>query len=151
MGKERYPNARRLYVNADGGGSNGSRCRLWKKKLQDLADSTGLKIDVSHYPPGTSKWNKIEHKMFSFITANWRGHPLTSLAVIVNLISNTTNSSRLKVRAVVSESRYRTGVTVTDEEMEALSVVYDTFHPEWNYTVSPRPAQARDVRRPRRG
>ena len=141
MGKARYPKARRLYVNADGGGSNGSRCRLWKKKLQDLADSTGLAIDVSHFPPGTSKWNKIEHRMFSFITANWRGRPLTSLAVIVNLISNTTNSSNLKVKAVVSKSRYKTGVTVTDDGMKALSIAYDGFHPEWNYTVSPHRAR----------
>ena len=138
MGRRRYPQAKRIYVTADGGGSNGSRCRLWKKKLQDFADATGLTVSVSHFPPGTSKWNKIEHRLFSFITANWRGRPLTSLAVVVNLISNTTNSTNLKVKAVVSKSRYRTGVEVSDEEMKALAIKYDAFHPEWNYTICPR-------------
>ena len=138
MGKERYPRAKRIYVTADGGGSNGSRCRLWKKKLQDFADATGLSVSVSHFPPGTSKWNKIEHRLFSFIAANWRGRPLTSLAVVVNLISNTTNSTNLKVRAVVSKSRYKTGVEVSEEEMKSLAIKCDAFHPEWNYTIKPR-------------
>ena len=138
MGRVRYPQAKRILITADGGGSNGSRCRLWKKKLQDFADATGLSVSVSHFPPGTSKWNKIEHRLFSFITANWRGRPLTSLAVVVKLISNTTNSTNLKVKAVVSKSRYRTGVEVTEEEMKSLCITYDKFHPEWNYTIKPR-------------
>ena len=147
MGRERYPKARRIYITADGGGSNGSRSRLWKKKLQDFADATRMSVSVSHFPPGTSKWNKIEHRLFSFITANWRGRPLTSLAVVVSLISNTTNSKGLKVRAVVSKSRYKTGVEVPAEEMESLAIAYDAFHPEWNYTITPR--RRRGSARPR--
>ena len=137
-GAARFPKAKQLYVNADGGGSNGSRCHLWKVKLQDFADKTGLAVTVSHFPPGTSKWNKIEHRMFSFITMNWRGRPLTSLATIVNLISNTSNKSGLRIYSETSDSTYATGLKVGKDEMKALSIKRDDFHPEWNYTLFPR-------------
>ena len=137
MGRARYPNARSLYITADGGGSNGSRNRLWKKSLKGFAVQSGLAITVSHYPPGTSKWNKIEHRLFSFISQNWRGKPLTSIDVVVNLIANTTNSKGLRVVAEASSSNYATGIKVTDREMKALGVKKHERMPEWNYTISP--------------
>ena len=137
MGRARYPDARSLYITADGGGSNGSRNRLWKKSLKDFAMQSGLLITVSHYPPGTSKWNKIEHRLFAFISQNWRGKPLTSIDVIVNLIANTTNSKGLRVVAEASTSNYATGIKVTDKEMKALGVKKHELIPEWNYTISP--------------
>ena len=137
MGHVRYPEADSIYITADGGGSNGSRCRLWKLKLKEFAARHNLTVTVSHYPPGTSKWNKIEHMVFSFITQNWRGTPLTSVEVIVNLIAHTTNSKGLRVVAELSRSNYATGVKVSNEQMKALYISGDAFHPEWNYTISP--------------
>lgn len=137
MGKARHPNAPELYITADGGGSNGSRCRLWKLKLQEFATKHRMTVTVSHYPPGTSKWNKIEHMVFSFITQNWRGTPLTSAEVIVNLIANTTNSKGLRILAEQSESIYETGLKVSDEQMDAIKLHEDEFHKEWNYSISP--------------
>ena len=137
MGIALHPNADSIYITADGGGSNGSRCRLWKLKLQEFATRHSLAVSVSHYPPGTSKWNKIEHMVFSFITQNWRGTPLTSVEVIVNLIAHTTNSKGLRVVAELSESNYATGVKVSDEQMKAININGDAFRPEWNYTISP--------------
>ena len=137
MGRVRFPSADSIYITADGGGSNGSRNRLWKVKLQEFATRNHLSVSVSHYPPGTSKWNKIEHKMFSFISQNWRGTPLTSTEVIVNLISSTTNRKGLKIMAELSSSCYEKGVKVTDEEMSAVRISGNAFHPEWNYTITP--------------
>ena len=137
MGRARFPNADSIYITADGGGSNGSRNRLWKVKLQEFATRSRLSVSVSHYPPGTSKWNKIEHKMFSFISQNWRGTPLTSAEVIVNLISGTTNKKGLKIMAELSSSCYEKGVKVTNEEMSAVRISGNAFHPEWNYTITP--------------
>ena len=138
LGRERYPDARTLTVTADCGGADGSRTRLWKVELQRLADETGLAIQVCHFPPGTSKWNKIEHRLFSFITINWRGKPLTSLETIVNLIASTTTRSGLKVFARLDEGSYPAKVTVSDAELEAVALQGDGFHPEWNYTIEPR-------------
>lgn len=133
-----YPDASELMIVADGGGSNGVRARLWKVALQKLADQTGLRISVCHLPPGTSKWNKIEHRMFCHITQNWRGRPLISYEVIVNLIANTTTRSGLRIGASLDERKYPTGKKVTDEEMASLNIERDDFHSEWNYRVSPR-------------
>ena len=138
MGKERYPQAQKLLITADGGGSNGSRLRLWKLELQRLADETGLTIAVSHFPPGTSKWNKIEHRLFSFISKNWRGRPLTSLKVIVSLIAGTTTRKGLKVHAEIDEGRYPAGVKVPDAEMANIQLTRDEFHGEWNYQILSR-------------
>jgi hypothetical protein len=138
MGAERYPNADRLMITADGGGSNGSRVRLWKVELQKFADETGLTIGVCHYPPGTSKWNKIEHRLFCHITQNWRGRPLTSRSAIVELIAATTTQKGLTVRCELDTNSYVKGVKVSDAEMAALNIQGDAFHPEWNYTVKPR-------------
>ena len=138
MGHEAYPQATRLLLTADGGGSNGSRCRLWKVELQKLADEIGLQIAVCHFPPGTSKWNKIEHRMFCHITENWRGRPLVSREVVVNLIGHTTTKTGLEIRSAVDENRYPTGREVTDQQLEALSLKREKFHGEWNYTVKPR-------------
>jgi transposase len=138
MGKEKYPEAKRLLITADGGGSNGSRLRLWKRELQTLADETGLAIAVSHFPPGTSKWNKIEHRLFSFISKNWRGQPLTSLKVIVSLIAGTTTRKGLKVHAEIDDRSYPTGIQVPDEEMAQINLRRDAFHGEWNYEILPR-------------
>ena len=137
MGRCLFPKATSLYITADGGGSNGSRNRLWKKMLKGFATRSGLSITVSHYPPGTSKWNKIEHRLFSFISQNWRGRPLVSVPVMVNLISNTTNSKGLRVVAEASSSNYPTGVKVSDREMRLLDVRRHGFCPEWNYTIMP--------------
>ena len=139
MGQERYPNAQRLLITADGGGSNGSRLRLWKIELQRLANETGLAIAVSHFPPGTSKWNKIEHRLFSFITKNWRGQPLTSLKVIVSLIAATTTRKGLKVHAEIDDNPYPAGTKVADAEMAGIRIQRDDFHGEWNYEILPVP------------
>ena len=138
MGREVYPQAKRLLITADGGGSNGSRCRLWKVELQRLADEIGLHISVCHFPPGTSKWNKIEHRMFCHITENWRGRPLVSPEVVVNLIGHTTTPPGLAIRSAWDENRYPTGREVTARQMESLSMTQDKCHGEWNYTMQPR-------------
>lgn len=137
MGSKRYADARELLIMADGGGSNGSRCRLWKVALQDLALKMGMPIHVRHFPPGTSKWNKIEHRMFSHITRNWRGRPLISHEVIIKLIANTTTQTGLKIRAALDTHHYPTGVSVTDAELAALNLKRADFHGEWNYTLLP--------------
>jgi transposase len=136
MGSRCYPEARELLITADGGGSNGSRVRLWKVEIQKLAQELKMTIHVSHFPPGTSKWNKIEHRMFSHITANWRGRPLESHAVVVNLISNTRTEKGLIIEAALDNTFYRTGIKISDEEMEALSITHDDFHGEWNYKIA---------------
>jgi len=138
-GQQRYPHAQRLLITADGGGSNGSRNRLWKRELQQWADASGLALTVSHFPPGTSKWNKIEHRLFAFISQNWRARPLLSYAVILNLIASTTTETGLTVESYLDSASYPTGIAVTDAEMEALRIERDTFHGEWNYTIRPRP------------
>jgi hypothetical protein len=138
MGRSRYPHAHTLTVTADGGGSNGSRVRLWKVELQKLADELGLTIVVLHLPPGTSKWNKIEHRLFSFISRNWRGRPLADYRTIVELISATTSTAGLTVRCQLDENLYPAGIKVSDEEMAELNILRDDFHGEWNYTINPR-------------
>ena len=138
MGRRVYPRAKRLLITADGGGSNGSRCRLWKVGLQGLADEIGLRISVCHFPPGTSKWNKIEHRMFCHITENWRGRPLVSREVVVNLIGHTTTKTGLVIRSELDEGSYPTGREVSDEQMDGLSIRRDKFPGEWNYTMLPR-------------
>jgi len=135
-----YPHAGKLLITADSGGSNGARVRLWKLELQKLADETGLRISVSHLPPGTSKWKKIEHRMFSFISQNWRGKPLVSHQVIVNLIAATTTKSGLKVRAEIDPAKYPKGIAVSDQQVASIRLARDEFHGEWNYTISPRRA-----------
>jgi transposase len=137
MGSAVYPGATDLLITADSGGSNGSRNRLWKVSLQELADETGLAIAVCHFPPGTSKWNKIEHRMFCHITQNWRGRPLMSHAVVVNLIGSTQTRTGLRVRADLDTSSYAKGIKVTDQEMESLRLKRDKFHGEWNYRILP--------------
>jgi Rhodopirellula transposase DDE domain len=137
MGSKVYPEAKELLVTADGGGSNGSRLRLWKVAVQELADAIGMRIKVCHFPPGTSKWNKIEHRMFCHITQNWRGRPLRSLGVIVNLIGNTRTDTGLRVRAELDKSPYSIGIKVSDEQLGAVRMKKDDFHGEWNYTISP--------------
>ena len=137
MGKEAYPEATSLLITADGAGSNGSRVRLWKWELQQLADRTGLSITVCHLPPGTSKWNKIEHRLFSHIAMNWRGKPLVSLAAIVSLIGSTQTERGLRVRAEIDPGEYATGVVITDAQMASVRLERDAFHGEWNYTISP--------------
>jgi transposase len=139
MGRLVYPQATKLLVTADGGGSNGSRCRLWKMELQRLASETGLRISVCHFPPGTSKWNKIEHRMFCHITENWRGRPLVSREVVVNLIGSTTTKAGLSIRSELDEGSYPTGRKVTDEQIKGLSIRKEKFHGEWNYTILPQP------------
>jgi DDE family transposase len=138
MGRKRYPRAQRLMITADGGGSNASRNRLWKVALQELADDLGLELHVCHFPPGTSKWNKIEHRLFNFITQNWRGRPLTSYQVIVNLIGSTTTKHGLKVRAALDRGHYETGIAVSDEQLARVLCTPHEFHGEWNYTICPK-------------
>ncbi len=138
MGEQRYPNARELTITADCGGSNGARVRLWKLELQKLADETGLVIHVHHYPPGTSKWNKIEHRLFCHITQNWRGRPLTTRLAVVELIGATTTKTGLKVDSALDTRTYRKGIRVSKAEMKSLDITGDQFHPEWNYTIRPR-------------
>jgi len=138
MGRDRYPTMTSIMITADGGGSNGSRLRLWKVALQQLADETGLSLQVCHYPPGTSKWNKIEHRMFCHITQNWRGTPLTSRLTVIELIANTTTASGLKIRCELDPNTYPKGIKISNEEMATLNIKRDEFHPEWNYTIKPR-------------
>ena len=132
-----YPSSNRLYINADGGGSNGSRNHLWKAELQQFSNESGLCIHVSHFPPGTSKWNKIEHRLFAYISKNWRAKPLTSLLVIISLIGATTTTKGLTVKAKLDERIYLTGIKVTEQEKEKLNIVRNDFHGEWNYIISP--------------
>ena len=139
MGRERYPDTDSLMITADGGGSNGSRLKLFKLELQKLADETGLSLQVCHFPPGTSKWNKIEHRLFCHITQTWRGTPLTSRLVVVELIASTTTKTGLTVRCELDTRAYPKGMKVSDAEMASLNIKRDKFHPEWNYTISPRP------------
>ena len=139
-GRRLYPAAREVLMTADGGGSNGSRLRLWKLELQSLADETGLSFWVCHFPPGTSKWNKVEHRLFSFISSNWRGEPLRDYETIVKLISHTTTATGLKVTCRLDRRKYPTGRQVTDAEMQSINLERDKFHGEWNYTIRPRPA-----------
>jgi hypothetical protein len=137
MGRPIYGKSRKLVVTADGGGSNGPRIRLWKTELQRFADDSGLTIEVHHLPPGTSKWNKIEHRLFSFITKNWRGRPLLTHAAIVNLIASTTTSTGLKVRCEIDRRRYRPGREVSDAELAAVNLERESFHGDWNYCIRP--------------
>ena len=138
LGQPRYPNATRLQITADCGGSNGNRTRLWKVELQKLADETELDIAVCHFPPGTSKWNRIEHRLFSFITMNWRGKPLVSVETIINLISATTNRNGLEVYARLDPASYPDKIKITDAELNAVNLRGNKFHPEWNYTIKPK-------------
>lgn len=142
LGHKRYPNAETLTITADGGGSNSSRTRLWKTELQKLANELQIAIRVCHFPPGTSKWNKIEHRMFSFVSLNWRGRPLESLQVIIDLIGSTTTSTGLKIYARLDPGDYKKGIKVTDAELAAVNIVRDAFHPDWNYTIHPIPPAA---------
>jgi len=138
MGSECYPHATEILITADCGGSNGYRVKLWRYELQRLADELKLKIHIRHFPPGTSKWNKIEHKLFSYISKNWRGQPLLTREAVVNLISNTNTRKGLKVRAVLDENEYEAGREITEAELTELNLHRDNFHPEWNYTIIPR-------------
>lgn len=144
-GRPRYPEAQRLVITADGGGSNGVRVRLWKRELQSLANELGIAIEVHHLPPGTSKWNKIEHRLFAFISMNWRATPLISYRVMVDLISATTTKTGLSVRCELDPTAYPKGIAVSDAEMEALNLVRDSFHGEWNYTIRPQNMSGRAV------
>ena len=137
VGQERYPKARELFITADAGGSNGYRSHVWKQQLQRLANKLNLAVHVSHFPPGTSKWNKVEHRLFSFISINWRGRPLRSYETVVNLISNTTNRGGLVVRARLDRRRYPTGKKVSAAELRALNIERDAFHGDWNYVIRP--------------
>jgi hypothetical protein len=138
MGRRRYPDARELTITADCGGSNGARVRLWKIELQKLADETGLVIHVHHYPPGTSKWNKIEHRLFCHITQNWRGRPLTDRLAVIVLIGATTTKAGLKVESALDPRSYHKGIKVSKAAMKCLDITGDQFHPEWNYTIRPQ-------------
>lgn len=137
MGNQRYPHAHSLYITADGGGSNGSRNRLWKVSLQDFANKYNMNVYVSHFPPGTSKWNKIEHRLFSAISMNWRGRPLETYEIIVELIGHVTNSSGLRVMSAIDTHEYKAGTVVDDSEMEKINIRRHNFHPEWNYAILP--------------
>ena len=145
IGLARYPDTKRLTVTADGGGSNGSRVRLWKRELQRLSNELGIEITVHHLPPGTSKWNKIEHRLFSYITMNWRGKPLVSYQVIIALIGATTTDKGLVVHCEQDEATYQKGIKVPDTEMAAIKIIRDEFHGEWNYTISPNDRSDRAV------
>ena len=138
MGKELYPHSHHIMITADCGGSNSYRSRLWKLKLQELATETGKNLHVCHFPPGTSKWNKIEHRLFSHITNNWRGRPLTSLQVVINLIRNTTTTQGLEVKARLDKNLYKTGIKVTDTELDTIAIERNSFHGEWNYIIKPQ-------------
>jgi len=142
LGRERYPHARTLTITADSGGSNNPRTRLWRHELQRLADTTGLSIRVCHFPPGTSKWNKIEHRLFSFVSLNWRGKPLESLEVIVSLIASTTTNTGLKVYAQLDDGSYERGIEITDAQLAAVNITRHTFHGDWNYTITPSLTQS---------
>jgi len=143
LGQSRYQDANRILITADCGGSNGARVRLWKTELQALADQTGLSITVAHLPPGTSKWNRIEHRLFAFITQNWRGKPLLTHQVIIQLIANTTTRNGLTVQCRLDENTYDKGIKVSDAEMAKLNIKPDNFHGEWNYTIKPRKSENR--------
>ena len=138
MGQEIYKDATMLFITADCGGSNGYRLRLWKTELQKLANETNLTIQVAHFPPGTSKWNKIEHRMFSYITKNWRGKPLITRETVVNLIGNTTTTKSLTIQSVLDENEYETGLEVSDKELEAVNIERHSIHPDWNYKIKPQ-------------
>lgn len=138
MGWKRYPGMTHLTITADCGGSNGSRVRLWKVELQKLADETGLTIYVCHYPPGTSKWNKIEHRLFCHITQNWRGRPLSDRVAVVDLIAATTTRAGLKVESELDDGIYEKGIKISNAEMKSLNITGNKFHPEWNYAIAPR-------------
>ncbi len=138
MGSKNYPDASELLITADCGGSNGYRVKLWKCELQKFATETGITIHVRHFPPGTSKWNKIEHKLFSYISKNWRGRPLISTETVINLISNTSTRRGLEVKAVLDRNNYETGKEVSEDELKLLNIIRDEFHPEWNYSIIPR-------------
>ena len=142
MGCFNYRNATQLLITADGGGSNGHRIRLWKREIQRLSNELGLSIQICHFPPGTSKWNKIEHQMFSFMSKNWRGRPLDSLGTIVNLISNTTTKKGLKIGAKIDSNEYEKGIKVNDTEMQQLNINHEDFHGEWNYKIMPQETKA---------
>ena len=145
MGRERYPDATQILITADGGGSNGSRVKLWKRELQAFAETTGLAVSVCHYPPGTSKWNKIEHRLFCYISQNWRGKPLESRLTIVDLIASTTTTTGLTVRCELDTKLYEKGIKVSVEELESLNIHRNAFHPEWNYTIFPRASLSRQT------
>jgi hypothetical protein len=138
VGEERYPDAREIFITADAGGSNSYRARVWKAELQRLADKLDIAINVSHFPPGTSKWNKVEHRLFSFISINWRGRPLRTYETIINLIGNTTNRGGLVVRARLDRRRYPTGKKVSAKEFRTLKIERNDFHGDWNYVIKPR-------------
>lgn len=138
MGKKEYKNCKRILITADCGGSNGNRVKLWKFELQKLANEIGITIHVSHFPPGTSKWNKIEHRMFSYITANWRGRPLISREVVVQLIANTTTTAGLKIKALLDENDYIKGIKLSNDQISSISEKQDAFHGEWNYQIMGR-------------
>ena len=138
MGNSAYPLAKRLLITADSGGSNGARLKLWKTEVQELANQTGLEISVSHFPPGTSKWNKIEHRLFAHISQNWRGKPLISHEVIVNLIGATTTRTGLKVKCALDRNRYPKGIKVSDKKLGQVHIERSSFHGEWNYTIKPQ-------------
>jgi hypothetical protein len=137
MGKELYQDSRKILITADCGGSNGYRVRLWKVELQKLANELRVEIYVSHFPPGTSKWNKIEHKMFSYISQNWRGKPLLTRETVVNLIANTRTQKGLEIKSMLDQNQYETGIKVSDKEMAGLNIRKAKFHGEWNYKISP--------------
>ena len=145
MGRPAYKAAPALLITADAGGSNGSRLRLWKWELQRFANRTGLSITVCHFPPGTSKWNKIEHRLFSHIAMNWRDKPLVSLAAIVSLIGSTRTTSGLRARSEIAQGSYPSGVVVTDEQMASLNLELHHFHGGWNYTIHPRSVEVRQI------
>jgi hypothetical protein len=138
VGKKRYPNADRIFITADAGGSNGYRSHVWKHELQRVADKLDMSIHVSHFPPGTSKWNKIEHRLFSFISINWRGRPLRTYETIISLIGNTTNGAGLVVRARLDRRRYPTGKKISAKQLRDLAIERDDFHGDWNYVIHPR-------------
>jgi len=138
MGNERYPTVKEIMITCDGGGSNGSRVRLWKLKLQELSDYTGLTFHVSHFPPGTSKWNKIEHSLFSFISMSWKGQPLTDYETVVNLIGSTSNSKGLKVKCILDNWEYEKGRDVSDEDFDSINLIRNEWRGDWNYTIVPR-------------
>jgi hypothetical protein len=136
-GRGLYPNSQRLYINCDGGGSNGSRNRLWKEELQIFSNASGMDIYVSHFPPGTGKWNKIEHRLFAYISKNWRAKPLTSLSVIISLIAATNTEKGLTVKAKLDEKEYATGVKITKEQIKKWNLIEDEFNGKWNYIIKP--------------
>jgi hypothetical protein len=138
MGKRAYPDARTLFITADAGGSNGYRSRVWKHELQKFADDAGLRIRVSHFPPGTSKWNKIEHRLFCHITKNWRGKPLRTFETVVELIANTRTQAGLRVKARLDKRKYKKAVGVTKKQIEDLQILRDGFRGDWNYELHPR-------------